>query len=72
MLHQVQTCRAMCTDAFRKRITCTIKRVTVSYQQIENGNVANHIQGFTIDYGKFIPITDSIRVAQPIRLQYLH
>ena len=28
--------------------------VTVFYQQIENGNIANQIQGFTIDYGKFI------------------
>ena len=26
----------------------------VFYQQIENGNIANQIQGFTIDYGKFI------------------
>ena len=30
--------------------------VTVFYQQIENGNVANQIYGFTIDYGKFILI----------------
>ena len=29
-------------------------RVTVFYQQIENGNIANRIHGFTIDYGKFI------------------
>ena len=28
--------------------------VTVDYQQIANGNVANQIHGFTIDYGKFI------------------
>ena len=28
--------------------------VTVDYQWIANGNVANQIQGFTIDYGKFI------------------
>ena len=28
--------------------------VTVDYQQIENGNIANQIHGFTIDYGKFI------------------
>ena len=28
--------------------------VTVFYQQIENGNIANQIYGFTIDYGKFI------------------
>ena len=33
--------------------------VTVFYQQIENGNVANQIHGFTIDYGKFILTTDS-------------
>ena len=32
--------------------------VTVFYQQIENGNIANQIQGFTIDYGKFILITN--------------
>ena len=29
-------------------------RVTVFYQQIKNGNIANQIHGFTIDYGKFI------------------
>ena len=28
--------------------------VTVDYQQIGNGNIANQIHGFTIDYGKFI------------------
>ena len=28
--------------------------VTVDYQQIANGNIANQITGFTIDYGKFI------------------
>ena len=27
--------------------------VTVDYQQIGNGNIANQIHGFTIDYGKF-------------------
>ena len=37
-----------------KRITCTITRVTVVYQQIDNGNIANQIHRFTIDYGKFI------------------
>ena len=26
----------------------------VFYQQIENGNIANQIRGFTIDYGKVI------------------
>ena len=30
--------------------------VTVDYQQIGNGKIANQIQGFTIDYGKFILI----------------
>ena len=30
--------------------------VTVFYQQIENGNIANQIHGFTIDYSKFILI----------------
>ena len=33
--------------------------VTVDYQPIENGNIANQIHGFTIDYGKFILITFS-------------
>ena len=28
--------------------------ITVAYQQIANGNIANQIHGFTIDYGKFI------------------
>ena len=27
--------------------------VTVFFQQIENGNIANQIHGFTIDYFKF-------------------
>ena len=30
--------------------------VTVFYQQIENGNIANQIHGFTIDYNKFVLI----------------
>ena len=51
MLHQVQTWHVLCTDAHRKRITVC---VTVFYQQIENGNTANQIHGFTIDYGRFI------------------
>ena len=33
--------------------------VTVDYQHIENGNIANQIHGITIDYGKFILITFS-------------
>ena len=32
--------------------------VTGFYQQIENGNIANQIHGFTIDYGKFILINN--------------
>ena len=32
--------------------------VTVDYQQIENGNIPNQIHGFTIDYSKFILISD--------------
>ena len=32
--------------------------VTVDYQQIANGNIANQIHGLTIDYGKFILISD--------------
>ena len=31
--------------------------VTVDYQQIENGNIANQIDRFTIDYSKFILIS---------------
>ena len=33
--------------------------VTVDYQQIGNGNIANQIHRFTIDYGKFILILNS-------------
>ena len=40
----------MCTDA-----------VTVDYQQIANGNIANQIHEFTIDYGKFILILSDIQ-----------
>ena len=32
--------------------------VTVDYQQIGNGIIANQIHGFTIDYGKFILINN--------------
>ena len=32
--------------------------VAVFYQQIENGNIAYQIHGFTLDYGKFILICD--------------
>ena len=35
--------------------------VTVDNQQIVNGNIANQIHGFTINYGKFILMTDSAR-----------
>ena len=35
--------------------------VTVDYQQIENGNLANQIHVFTIDYGKFILMVDSVQ-----------
>ena len=53
MLHQVQMWCALCTDACRKRITCTIPRATGFYQQIKNGNTANQIHGFTVEYFKF-------------------
>ena len=33
--------------------------VTVDYQQIANGNIANQIHEFTIDYSKFILISSS-------------
>ena len=58
MLHQVQTWCAMCTDACRKRIMCTITCATLSADSLD-GNIANPIHGFTIaiDYGKFI-LTD--------------
>ena len=36
-------------------------RATVFYQQIENGNIANQINGFTIDYGKFILNNDILQ-----------
>ena len=71
MLHQVQTWHTLCTEACRKRIMCTIMRVTV-FLSAENGNIANRIHRFTIDYGKLILMADSIQVAQPIRLQHLH
>ena len=72
MLHEVQTLRTMCTDA-----------LTVDYQHIANGNIANQIRGFTIDCGKFILIRfirfwlekcwirtlHSKRVFQPYKLQ---
>ena len=32
--------------------------VTVDYQQIASGKIANQIPGFTIDYSKFILISD--------------
>ena len=35
--------------------------VTVDYQQIANDNTANQIHGFTIDYGKFILMADSVQ-----------
>ena len=33
--------------------------VTVDYQQIENGNIANQIHGFTIDHSKINISTNS-------------
>ena len=45
MLHEVQTLRAMCTDAQLFAIS-----------RYKNSNIANQIHGFTIDYGKFILI----------------
>ena len=35
--------------------------VTVDYQQIANGNIANQIHGFAINYGKFILILIKLR-----------
>ena len=57
MLHQVQTWRTMCTDAFRKKDHVQYHAytyITVYYQQIVYGNIANQIHGFTIDNGKFV------------------
>ena len=41
--------------------------VTVDYQQIANGNIANHIHGFTIDYSKFI-----LKADEPRGMLYKH
>ena len=49
--------RAMFTDACKKKdhvYNHACKYITVDYQQIVYGNIANQIHGFTIDYGKFI------------------
>ena len=40
--------------ACRRRTMSTITHATVVYQQIDNGNIANQIHRFTIDYGKFM------------------
>ena len=49
--------------------------VTVDYQQIANGNIANQIHGFTIDYGKFILISNitssNLSVANQVHLSVL-
>ena len=42
--------------------------VTVDYQQIGNGNIANQIHGFTIDYGKFILIVYSFYISKKTSL----
>ena len=42
--------------------------VTVDYQQIGNGNIANQIHGFTIDYGKFILIVNSFNISKKTSL----
>ena len=63
----------MCTDARRKRITCTITRIitratifnTVDNQQMVYGNIANQIHGFTIDYDKFILMIFTYRTNHP-------
>ena len=36
-----------------------MKRANVAYKQIENANIDNQIHGFTIDYGKFILISNN-------------
>ena len=41
---------------------------TVDYQQTGNGNIANQIHGFTIDYGKFM--LKSISGAQNVFMSY--
>ena len=53
----------MCTDACRKRITCTITRVTVFYQHTENSNIANQIHGFTIICDVNMPVKVIPRIA---------
>ena len=45
--------------------------VTVDYQQIANGNIANQIHGFTIDYGKFILNILIIQLSYTLRVLIL-
>ena len=43
-----------------KRYARCALMVTVDYQQIANGNIANQVHGFAIDYGKFILKKDMV------------
>lgn len=45
--------------------------ITVYYQQTENGNLANQIHGFTIDYSKFILIKIIISFSKLVRALWL-
>ena len=57
MQHVVKNCFIMFT--WGSNVTGDVHWcVTVDYQQIANDNIANQIHGFTIDYGKFILISD--------------
>ena len=40
--------------------------ITVDYQQIENGNIANQIHGFTIDYIKFILMSSRFNTCESL------
>ena len=45
--------------------------VTADYQQIVNGNIANQIHGFTIDYGKFI-LNVIVLIKSVRNVQFVH
>jgi len=51
---------------YRERTT-ELRRTNEKYgQTIDNGNIANQIHGFTIDYGKFILIVYMNKIDLPI------
>ena len=51
---------------YRERTT-ELRRTNEKYgQTIDNGNIANQIHGFTIDYGKFILLVYMNKIDLPI------